>query len=203
MTTESNSPQESTFSVLEVLRKIQVGAFNPRQLKPEDRQLCVQHLGAEGYSVFEISKLLKVHERTIARDREAIQKRHALKHDPELAGRVAGQFVFEVETAIHRIRRAARDKDVPAAVKIEAERACVEVRDRAIQRLQSLGYLPTATRRVEADLTHRLEAQASLDELSEEVARLQEIQSAGLLDAAPADDDAAAPSDGTEEGGAP
>ena len=142
--------------VLEMIRQIKTGALDPKALSTEDRQTCVMHLGSEGLSVPEIAQVLKRSERTIARDRKAIQEANAIEHDPKLAGQFAGRLVAEAETCIARIRRVTRDKDAPHAVKVDGEKGCYEILSDLTSRLQSLGYLPTAAHRIQADLTHNL-----------------------------------------------
>ena len=44
------------------------------------------------------------------------------------------------------------------------------------ERLQSMGYLPTAPKKLEADLVHHSEDNLSLDEIQSEAKRLQDIR---------------------------
>jgi DNA-directed RNA polymerase specialized sigma24 family protein len=160
-------------SVLDLIVDIKQGATDPRLLPPQDRQACVVHLTAEGLSVPEIAQFLKRNDRTITRDRKAIQEAAALAHDPALAGRVAGQLVSEATLCIDRIRRVSRDRETPPAVKVDAERSCFTILSDLVQRLQSLGYLPTAAQRM--DLTHSVGELPSVDSLEAELTRLKDF----------------------------
>lgn len=184
-TKNNKNPKESQNSrgVLEIIRAIKSGELAPNQLSTQDRQACVMHLGLEGLSVPEIAQVLKVSDRTIARDRKAIQEANALEHDPKLAGLFAGRLASEAESCINRIRRVTRDRDTPPAVKVEGERLCYEIVDKLTQRLQSLGYLPTAAQQIQADLTHHLGEPMSPQQMIAEIQRLEQIQNRKRIDA--------------------
>ena len=142
--------------VLELLNDVRNGTLAPRSLDASDRQRCVEYLLGEGVSIPEIAQLLKRNERTIRRDVDTIRSANALVVDDEFALRLAGELVIEARASMARIRRITRDKDCPHAVRVDGERAFFEIIDGMISRLQSLGFLPMATHRLQADLTHRL-----------------------------------------------
>ncbi len=144
-------------TIHDLVRAIQAGEVSGRALAPEDRQRCVEFMLGEGYSVVEISGVLKVHERTIQRDKLAIRSANALQRDESLPGRMAGYLVTVAENVLSSLARLARDRETPAAVKVEIARTRFEILDRLVVRLQSLGYLPTAAQEIRADLTHRVE----------------------------------------------
>ncbi|MCA9293203.1 MAG: hypothetical protein KDA20_05260 [Phycisphaerales bacterium] len=175
MTELQRNPGREHRGVLDIIRDLKSGVLDPCNLAPEERQLCVAHLNGEGLSVAEIAKVLKVSDRTVQRDRKAILQSNRLEHNPQLAGEYAGWLIAEAEATVSRLRRTARDRETPAAVKIEAEKACFDIRDRVIQRLQSLGFLPMATQRVHADLIHHTGEAQTLAEIQAEAQRLQEI----------------------------
>ncbi|MEO1584308.1 MAG: hypothetical protein AAFR96_07020 [Planctomycetota bacterium] len=167
----SDTPTDS--NVLDLLGSIRAGQIAGRSLSPETRRLCVDYLAAEGAANAEMAQLLDVTDRTIRRDREAIRETNALKIDDGFADRIAGELIEEGRRAVDRIRRIARDKQIAPAVRIEGERASFEILDRVAQRLQSLGYLPMATRQIKADLTHSLEPLESPEEIVAELKRLE------------------------------
>ena len=167
---------EKERSVLEIMRQIKAGSLAPDHLTVAERQACVMHLWAEGLSVPEIAQVLKRSDRTITRDRQAIQEANALQQDPKFAGEMAGMLISEADACISRMRRTARLADTPAAVRVEAERASFAIRSELCQRLQSLGFLPTATHRIEAHLTHGYAEPPSFEELEIELRRLHEVE---------------------------
>ena len=146
----ADSPTQSSDdrSVLSVIRDIQQSALDPRSLGVEDRRRCVEHLTGEGYSLAEIAEILKVTERTIARDRSAVRQSNAIERDEDITGEMVGQLVKQADTTINRIRRVTRDSDTPPASRIEGEKACWVIARDLIQKLQSLGYLPNAPQEI-------------------------------------------------------
>ncbi len=116
-TTDSSTHNGNDRSVLSVIRDIQQGALAPRSLGVEDRRRCVEHLTGEGYSLAEIAEILKVTERTIARDRSAVRRSNAIECDEDLTGEMVGQLVKQADTTINRIRRVTRDSGTPPAAR--------------------------------------------------------------------------------------
>lgn len=163
--------------VLDLVRLLKNGTTNPRNLTQTERRLCVGHLYSEGLSAPEIASILQVCDRTVRRDRHAIADENAIQADPALASLYAGRLLQEAETSINHIRRIARNPETPAAVRIDGERSCFQIMNDLAIRLQSLGFLPTASHRIEADLTHHNGGMDSASELRSELQRLGEIAS--------------------------
>ena len=173
------TPQEDNArSVLSIIRAIQSGEVDPRKFSKEQRQPCVEHLWTEGYSIVETAEILKVTERTICRDRREIQQHNALEHDPKLLAMVAGRIWQEVEISIAQIRRVCRDKATPAHVKVEGGRCCVQIIVEKAKVLQSLGYLPTAAQRLDADVTHHLGSIPEYEQIAMEIEHLGTVAQA-------------------------
>jgi len=170
---ESGGPEKPT--VLDTIRALQARKITGASLSQLDRRGCVEHLTTDGYSLAEIADILKVSERTIARDRKAIQETYAMDPDPKLVGQIVGRLAHEVEQCIARIRRAARDKDASPAHRIEAEHRCFEIFNGYVLRLQQLGYLPTAAHRLEANLKHDLEGLPHFEDIVLEMNRLRVV----------------------------
>ncbi len=150
-------PRESERSVLDLIRGLQSGSTSGASLTPGDRRRCVEHLSAEGYSAAEISDILKVSQRTIARDRTVIRQHNALERDPKLTAEMVGYLVQQAEQGVSRIRRVIRDSHTSPGVKIDGERACWLITKELVERLQSLGYLPTAATEIRGELTHHVQ----------------------------------------------
>jgi hypothetical protein len=99
---------------------------------------------------------------------------------------MVGRLFTEAEATVSRLRRVSRDKRTPAAVKVQAEQASWQVSRDMVRSLQSLGYLPMATAKISADLTHRIGDESGstqlnapeYEELAEEIERLRGIASA-------------------------
>lgn len=174
-------------NVFDVLRDIKNGVLDTANLSTDDRRLCVAQLVGEGLSVGEIAQVLRVSTRTITRDRQAIHEQNAIEPDPRLGCLFAGRLAAEYESISARIRRVTRDKETPPAVKIDGEYKCYDMFDRLVQRLQSIGLIPTAAQRVQSDLTHNLGDLSSMSDLRNEVLRLETIEreAQGLSPVAP------------------
>jgi len=153
-TDSANADDNESPGVLALIAAIQDGSLNGKTMEAAGRRACVEHLAAEGYSVVETAGVLRVSERTVARDRAAIAEANALRHDPHLAGRIAGRLLREAEACVSRIRRATRAADTPASAKVQGEQACWQIVGDLSARLQSLGYLPTAAQQVQAQVAH-------------------------------------------------
>ncbi len=182
-------------SVIEMVRDIQSGGTLAASgnLGVEDRRACVEYLTAEGYSAQEIAALLRVSDRTVLRDRREVRAANAVARDPAMVEEMVGRLLTEGETVVSRLRRVSRDKRTPSAVKVQAEQASWQVLRDVVRTLQSLGYLPIATAKISADLTHRVGAPGNApgamgfdelnapeyDALAAEIERLQAIAGGG------------------------
>jgi hypothetical protein len=176
MSGDKPSPAEATDrGVIELIAQIKSGEISGRNLAPEVRRDCVEYLNAEGLSRPEIAKVLGRNERTIVRDLEQVRKANALTRDDALADRFAGQLVAEAANCVTRIRRVTREKDAPHAVRVDGERAVFQITDSLVARLQSLGHLPSAAQRVQADLTHNFGEAPSFSDFESEITRLAGI----------------------------
>ncbi len=160
---------------MELLAKVKAGTLPADLIAPGDRQLLVAVLLADGFSTAEIAEVLKFSDRTIERDRRAIREGMAVPKDPKLVEQMVGKLIAEAELSTQRIRRTARERDVDASVKIDAQHRCFEIHRELMQFLQRVGYLPTASQKVEADLTHHLGELPSFDEMRLEVDRIKAV----------------------------
>jgi transposase len=164
---------EEALSPITLVRDLQSGKISASSLSTEARQVCVEYLGNEGYSVGEIAEVLKISIRTIHRDRDQIKAAHAVGFTPDMVEQQIGQLVQHADQAIQRLRRIAREKECPHAARVEAVRGTWTVVKELTELLQHLGYLPTAAHQIRADLTHHIDEPPSFDQMQMEVARLE------------------------------
>lgn len=160
---------------LELLSAVKNGEVDPQLLTTAERQPLVLLLINDGVSTPEIAQILRVSDRTIERDRKALRQQCAVTADPNLLPQMVGRLVQEAELSIQRIRRAIRKDDVPAHVKVDGEARCFIILDRLIERMQSLGYLPTAASRVQAEVIQALEPLRPAEEYCRELARIEQL----------------------------
>ena len=165
-------------TALSIIRDLKSGRLSGSSLARDDRQRCVEHLTAEGYTTAEIAEVLGVCERTIGRDRPAIRSANALERDPRLVGEVVGRLVQQAEASVARCRRIGREKDAPPSARVDAERTAWTVSRELVETLQKLGYLPTAAQEFRGELTHRVETSPEAGVMSAEIARLEQIVAA-------------------------
>ena len=161
---------------LALLQGIRNGSIDPKSLRPNERRPLVALLMAEGQSTAEIGHLLKASDRQIQLDKKALRGEKSITKNPELVKQMAGRLVAEADLCIQRIRKFARGKDTLASVKVDGEHRCFQIFEKTIERLQSLGYLPTAAQKIEADLTHRAASSHTLEEIILEAERVKQIQ---------------------------
>lgn len=162
-------------SVIDLILDIKEKRVAPKLLSPEDRRGCVAHLGTEGMSIAEIAQFLSCSDRTIFRDRQALQEEAALRPDPDFAARVAGQVIAQAMMCMERISRIGRDRLTMPETRLDAWKACYAVYTDQIRLLQSLGYLPTAAQQVNAKLTHSIQDIPTMEVIQEEIKRLTVI----------------------------
>ena len=170
------SEKDDGLQTLALLQKIKDGQFEANSIEKAERKLLVRFLMAEGKSTAEIAHLLKVSDRTIERDKKALREEIAITKNPKLVEQMVGMLVYESELSVQRLRKVQRDKDASPADKIEAERTSNQNRCQLFKMMQSLGYLPTAAKRIEADLTHHSASSGTLEELMLEAKRVIQIQ---------------------------
>jgi transposase len=171
-----SSPKSKESRCLDILKAIKAEARDPASLLPDERRPLVAVLMAEGQSTAEIAHLLQTSDRTIERDKQAIRKNNAISQDPELANIMAGRLLDEAQICIQRIRKFERDGNCPPAAKIEGEKVCFQITNDLAERLQSMGYLPTVSKKLEADLVHHMDNTLSLAEIGFEAQRLQDVK---------------------------
>lgn len=170
-----NGDGDSDERTVSLLQKIQAGTVDPKCIRTAERRLIASYLMADGYSAADIAQILKVSDRSIERDKKAIREANALSADPELVEQMVGRLVCEADLSIQRIRKAARDKDTPQAVKVDAEHRCYQIVSDMIASLQRLGYLPIAAQRLQADFTHSIGQIPDFAQMQAEVQRLRQI----------------------------
>jgi len=161
---------------LALLQKIKDRQISPKSIGKANRLLLVSFLTNEAQTTAEIAHLLKVTIKTIQRDIKVLHEENAITKDPKLIGQMVGRLVSEAELCKQRIRKFQRERDASPADKMEGEQLCFQIICRLTERLQSLGYLPTAAQKVSAELTYQIEEVLTLEQIDKEVKRLKQIE---------------------------
>jgi hypothetical protein len=146
-------------SPITLVRKLQDGTLNKSNISIESRRSCVAYLTSQGYSVAQIAEILKMNERQVGRDRAAIRAANAIKRSQSFENEHAGYVMLVTEQSVQHFLRIANEGSCSHADRIEAVRAAVVAVNETTKTLQTLGYLPSATREIRADLTHHIDNQ--------------------------------------------
>lgn len=167
---EDDGPVEG--SVLDLIADIRSGVLPARGIDADARRRIVECLIGEGATLAEIAQLVRRNERTIRRDIDAIRESNALHPDDGFAERFLGQLLQETMHCIARIRRTTREKDCPHSVRVQGERDIAGILDGLAHRMQSVGHLPSAAHRLEAEVMHNGGVSLSLDDIVSELDRI-------------------------------
>lgn len=130
-------------NVVALLRQLREGSATFGALTTRERSACVAHLWSEALSTPESAAVLGCDERTVRRYRRSIARANAVHVDPAFDGQVAGRLLAEAEATMGRLGRIARDPNASHRDRIEADRQRFSIMTRAVQFVQSLGFLST------------------------------------------------------------
>ena len=163
--------------VYKILKQIKEGSLEAKDLSKEMRQESVEVLTLEGYSVSSIAQLLDRSEKTIKRDLEDIWQRNSKRPTPEIALQLIAELSTKSKNQVSHLMRIARSSEGSLQERINAERLAWEIQNQTIERLQSLGYLPSAPQKIEGDIYHHPEGEEpkTYVELKEELNLLEKI----------------------------
>ena len=179
---EESSSEEATINSIDLLQRIKAGILHPKSLSAEGRRSCTEHLLAEGLSDAAIGKILHVTDRTVRRDKRKIREQNAVVPRSDLLPEMVGRLMMAAEQAMGSFLRMARDKSVPPAVGLAAVVQYWRTNLELATKMQSLGYLPTATQKLQADLTHRIQGEDTLEEIHAEILRIEDVVVTSLPD---------------------
>lgn len=154
---------------------MQAGDLSPKLLSIPDRRQIVEYLRLEDRSTAEIALALKCSDRNIERDLRAIRETNALIKDTNMLPLLLGRLRAEVDAAIVRIRRATREPDANAALKVEAELRCIQVLERYLDKLQQFGYLAPAPETSPTNVATGNRNIPTAEELRAEINRLNSL----------------------------
>jgi transposase-like protein len=142
--------------VIKIMQGIQSGATDPKSLDKQTRQRCVEFCLSEGYQVSQMAQLFNRPERTIYRDLDEIKQRHALAPSLDFAKATVGEMVMKARIAHSQLARTARSKEASPEVRISAEYLSWKVFKELIEKLQTLGYLPSSPQEIVGDFFHHM-----------------------------------------------
>ena len=181
-----NKVSKEEIPVYKILKQIKDGVLQAKELSKEMRQDCVEVLTLEGYSVPSIAQLLDRSEKTVKRDLEDIWQRNSKRPTPEIALSLIAELIEKSKSQAAHLMRLSRSNEGDVQERINAERLAWEIQNQTVERLQSLGYMPTAAQKIVGDVYHHdseEEAPKTLAQMREELLQIEKIaEETGSLD---------------------
>lgn len=155
---ENKKSDNEEISAIMLLQKIKSGEINPKTLSKEERQVCVSVLTLqEGFTIAQIAQLMYCCEKTIQRDLGEIRKKNSLSPSLELAREIIGELFIKAQVHASQLMRFARSNEGLLGERVQAEFLAWRVRKELMEKLQTLGYLPSVAQRVEGEIFHHFE----------------------------------------------
>ena len=178
-------PEHEEEPILSIIQQIKDGRLNPKTIPKETRQQCIGVLLAEGYTESAIAQILSRSEKTISRDLAELRVRNALTPDINLAKQIVGDM-FQKAMAHHKyLMRLARATDASYGEKAQSEYLAWRVLREAVEKMQTLGYLPIKPQEVVSDIYHHNEGgdKKTYDELRKDLQDIERVAiETGTLD---------------------
>lgn len=180
----NNNKEESP--VFKIIQEIKEGKREAKDLSKEQRQECVDSLDLQGYNVSQIAQVLDRSEKTIRRDLLDVKQRRSVKPSLELATQIVGNMIAKLEAAQSCLMRLANAKEGSLKAKSQAIFYAGQMMLELTEKLQSLGYLPSAPQKVIGEVYfHNEDDDKSFAEAKEKLKELETIaQDTGILDEA-------------------
>jgi len=141
------SKKSNSDSCTTILRKLKSGEFSDNKLTPPQRRPVVEWLLLQGMTNHEIADLIGMSEKTISRDRQEIRRDNAMAPSPRLVAEFMGEYRVQLDASVSRLRRIERDPASSPTVRVDAAKEAVNLLDRFVARLHSLGYHEAAPSR--------------------------------------------------------
>jgi len=137
---------------LNIIENIKNGIIDPSNIEKETRISCVEILMLEGYKCPEIAKIFNKSDKTIRRDISEIMEKNALSIDIKSSKEIIGDFYIKSRNTHSNLLKLARSKEASVAERSQAEYYAHLCYCGTISKLQSLGYLPNASKSIVGDI---------------------------------------------------
>ena len=173
---DPTSKKEEELPIFSLIQQLKDESLDPRTLPKELRQQCVEVLWAEGYGESSMAQILKRSEKTIKRDLQEIREKNALSPNLELARQIIGEMVQRARMHQGYLVRLARSKEATVSEKAQSEYLAWRVQKELVEKMQSLGYLPSRPQEITGDIYHHMSLQEEERSFSEIRAMVTEIK---------------------------
>jgi len=164
---DPTSKKDEELPIFSLIQQLKDESLDPRTLPKELRQQCVEVLWAEGYSESPMAQILKRSEKTIKRDLQEIREKNALSPNLALARQIIGEMLSRARIHQGYLVRLVRSKEGTVSEKAQSEFLAWKVQKELVEKMQSLGYLPSRPQEITGDLYHHmtLENEQSFSEI--------------------------------------
>jgi len=172
-----NRQDKEGLCALSIIQRIKDGQFDPKLLDKEMRQQCVEVFMGEGYSKAQMAQIFKCSEKTIKRDTEEILLHNSLVPDDNLRKKIVSQLTMIVAAVREHLMRLSGKPDTSVAERTQAGYMAFKVFAEYIEKLQSLGYLPSSPRAIAGDISLHIDGQEeqSFDDLKTQVIQVEKV----------------------------
>lgn len=176
----TNKPydQDGSEPILLLIQQIREGTVSPKSISKDKRHEIVGLLFVQGQDAPTIAQFLKVCDKTVRRDLAEIREKNALSPDPKFVKIAIGEMFVLSQQHISHLMRLSRSKEGSVGEKVQAEYLAHRVSMERMQRLQSLGYLPTQPQAIIGSFYHNLtgdELAKKFQEISGEVVEVDQV----------------------------
>jgi hypothetical protein len=131
-----------------VVERLHRGELDVKELEAGARRECVEYLTREGFSGSEISRLMRISERTVRRDRAANRRERMVEPGVRLGDELLGELEEVTAGANQRLMRLAREAGTPAYARLWAEEAIVKNYQRFVETARRMKYVEEGSRRI-------------------------------------------------------
>lgn len=164
--------------VLSIIQEVKAGSLNPKTLFREERQRCVEVLTAEGLTESAIAQVFELSDRTIRRDLADIRQKNSLSPNIDFAKQFVGDLFTKAKNHHGYLMRLARSATATVGEKVGAELAAWKVLKEVIEKLQTLGYLPSVPQKMQSEIffhQENNEEEESLDTMRKTLSEIESI----------------------------
>ncbi len=186
MDNSNDNKNKEESPVFKIIQEIKDGKREAKDLSKEQRQECVDSLDLQGYNISQIAQVLDRSEKTIRRDLQDVKARRSVKPSLELATQIVGNMIAKLEACQSYLMRLANSKEGSLQEKSQAIFYAGKMMLELTEKLQSLGYLPSAPQKVIGEIyLHNEDDDKTFAEAKEKLKEIEAIaKDTGVLDEA-------------------
>ncbi len=165
--------EESQLPAFQIIKQIKEGIVDPKKLPPDIRQACVECLLMQFMSIPKIALLMNVDDRTIQRDKKAIDQRNSQKPSIDYSLELIAELKRKSDATQEQLMELTRDKDGSVQEKGQALFYLGKLLHEQIKLMQSLGYLPVQPLKIEQTISQ--ESGRDVTQLKIELAEAEKV----------------------------